>query len=173
MRLQFIATAAAAALLASPASAQINVSFGQNERDGVCYFSVKGPGPKGGSEQFTLEFSYRVKDGNLGLDLKANSFPKAAKADPDKTINVKLETDAGNSKPSRSGGFYVGAYERLWAGWGDGKPSEPVMDLLKKAKIVHVVADGERYGPFDMQIKTLPWNSLTNCAKRVRGEPVN
>lgn len=173
MRLPFIAAVTAAALLASPASAQINVSFGQNERDGVCYFSVKGPGPKGGSEQFTLEFSYRVKDGNLGLDLKANSFPKAAKGDSEKNLNVKLETDAGNSKPSRSGGYESGYYQRIWAGWGAGEPSVPVMDLLKKAKIVHVVADGERYGPFDMQIKTLPWNSLNNCAKRVRGEPVN
>lgn len=173
MRLTVLAAAAAVTVLASPASAQLNVSFGQNERNGVCYFSVQGPGPKGGSEKFTLEFSYRVSDGNLGLDLKANSFPKSAKGDKEKNINVTLDTDAGKSPASRSGGYDGGMYERLWAGWGAGAPSQPVMDLLKKAKIVHVVADGERYGPFDMQIKTLPWNSLNNCAKRVRGEPVN
>ena len=93
---------------------------------------------------------------------------KAAKADPDKTVNVTLDTDAGKSKPSRSGGYYGGVYERLWAGWGAGAPSAPVFDLLKRAKIVYVVADGERHGPFDMQIKSLPYNSLNGCAERVR-----
>lgn len=167
MRLYFVALGLSAAC-ATPAAAQLNASFSQSENDDVCYFGVEGPGPKGGSSKFTLEFTYRVSDGNLGIDLKANSFPKAAKANPDKTIKVTLDTDAGKTKPSRSGGFYSGVYERLWAGWGGGAPSVPVFDLLKRAKIVHVVADGERYGPFNMQIKSLPWNSLNSCAERVR-----
>lgn len=154
--------------LAAPAAAQFNARFTQTDGDGVCYFGVYGPGPKGGSSELLLEFSYRVSDGNMGLDMKANSFPKAAKGDPEKTLNVKLETDAGNTQPSRSGGYQSGFYQRIWAGWGGGAPSAPVFDLLKRAKIVYVVADGERYGPFDMQIKTLPWNSLNNCAERQR-----
>ncbi len=167
MRHPFLSLAALAAL-AVPAAAQLNVRFSQSENNGVCYFSVEGPGPKGGSQSFTLEFSLRVSDGNLGMDMKANNWPKAAKADPDKTVNVTLDTDAGKSKPSRSGGYYGGVYERLWAGWGAGAPSAPVFDLLKRAKIVYVVADGERHGPFDMQIKSLPYNSLNGCAERVR-----
>lgn len=160
--------------LATAAAAQsFNLSYQATERDGVCYFAVDGPGPKDGSPTMTLEFSYRAADGNLGLDLKARSFPLAA-ANADKPVKLKLETDQGEIPVPRSSGYAVTSrFQRIWAGWGAGAPSEPAFAKLRQIKTVTVVADKERHGPFDLQLKSLPYNVLNNCAKRVRGEPVN
>ena len=169
-----IALALICATLAGSASAQsFNLSYQASERSGVCYFSVDGPGPKGGSATMTLEFSYRAGDGNLGLDLKAVSFPQAA-AKADKPVKLRLETDQGEMPVPRSSGYAVTSrFQRIWAGWGAGAPSEPAFAKLRQIRTVTVVADKERYGPFDLQLKSLPYNVLNNCAKRVRGEPVN
>ncbi|MFN3517441.1 MAG: hypothetical protein ACK4YM_09820 [Novosphingobium sp.] len=160
--------------LAGSASAQsFNLSYQTTERNGVCYFSVDGPGPKDGSATMTLEFSYRVEDGNLGLDLKAVSFPLAA-AKAERPVTLKLETDQGDMPVPRSAGYAVTSrFQRIWAGWGAGAPSQPAFAKLRQIRTVTVVADKERYGPFDLQLKSLPYNVLNNCAKRVRGEPMD
>lgn len=174
MKVRLVPALILAAAIGAPAAGQsFSLNYQQTERAGVCYFSVDGPGPAGGSQTMTLEFSYRVEDGNLGLDLKAGSFPKAA-AKADKPVTLKLETDQGDMPVPRSSGYAVTSrFQRIWAGWGAGAPSEPAFAKLRQIKSVTVVADKERYGPFDLQLKSLPYNVLNNCAKRVRGEPVN
>lgn len=163
-----------AATCVSASAQPISLSYQQSERGGVCYFSVDGPGPAGGSETMTLEFSYRVEDGNLGLDLKAASFPKATGGDPDKNLKITFETDSGAMPGPRSGGYAVTSrYQRIWGGWGAGAPSQAALEALRTFKTVTVLADGARYGPFSMQVRTLPYNVLNNCAKRVRGEPTS
>ena len=152
---------------ASPAFAQINASFSQNSRNGVCYFSVQGPNAPGTDKPMRLEFSYRVRDGNLGAAILVNGWAKAQEADPDKTVNVTLILDSGKTAPSRSGGYASGFNDRLWAGWG-AENSPPIMELLKTAKVARLEADGMKFGPFDLQIKGLAHVSLTQCAERVR-----
>lgn len=162
---------ASAALLTAPALAQdqkLNVQFSQNSRNGVCYMSVAGPNAPGTEQPMTLEFSYRVRDGNLGATVKVNGWPRAQQADENKTIPMTLVLDSGKSKPSRSGGFESGFNDSAWAGWGPGELSDPLLALLKTAKTARVEFDGMKLGPFDLQIKGLPYVSLTQCAERVR-----
>lgn len=157
----------AALLLAAPAFAQVNATFSQNSRNGVCYFSVQGPNAPGTDKPMTLEFSYRVRDGNLGAAILVNGWPKAQGANPETVVNVTLMTDSGKTGPSRSGGYASGFNDRLWAGWG-AENSPPIMEILKKAKTARLEADGMKFGPFDLQIKGLAFTSLTQCADRVK-----
>ena len=159
--------AAVALVAGSPAFAQINATLSQNSRNGVCFFSVQGPNVPGGDKPMTLEFSYRVRDGNLGAAILVNGWPKAQAADPDKTVNVTLILDSGKTGPSRSGGYASGFNDRLWAGWG-AENSPPILELLKTAKVARLEADGMRLGSFDLQIRGLAYTSLTQCAERVR-----
>lgn len=154
-------------LAASPALAQVNATFSQNSRNGVCYFSVQGPNAPATDKPMTLEFSYRVRDGNLGVSILVNGWPKAQAANPDTVVPVTLVLDSGTTKPSRSGGYASGFNDRLWAGWG-AENSPPIMDLLKTAKVARLEADGMRFGSFDLQIRGLAHTSLTQCADRVR-----
>ena len=170
MKLIHILKAAAvpAALLAAvPAFAQdqkLNVSFNANSRNGVCYFSVEGPNAPGTQQPMTLEFSYRVRDGNMGATIKANGWDRVQKADADKTYPMTIVLDTGKTKPSRSGGYESGVNDSIWAGWGPGELSQPLMDLLKTARTARAQVDGMTLGPFDLQMK-----GLANVADAVRG----
>ncbi|MCW3849211.1 hypothetical protein OF829_18390 [Sphingomonas sp. LB-2] len=163
-----IAVVPALLLAASPAFAQVNVNFSQNSRNGVCYFSVGGPNAPGTDKPMTLEFSYRVRDGNLGASIKVNGWERVQKANPDTTYPMTVVLDTGKSKPSRSGGYQSGFNDTIWAGWGPGELSTPLLDLLKGAKTARVEVDGMKLGPFDLQMKGLAYVSLTQCAERVR-----
>lgn len=158
----------AALFAASPALAQVNATFSQNSRNGICYFSVEGPNAPGTDKPTTLEFSYRVRDGNLGAAVLVNGWPRAQAADPDKSIPMTLVFDTGKPGPSRSGGYASGFNDRAWAGWGPGPLSDVVLAPMKIAKTVRVEFDGMKLGPFDLQMKGLAHVSLTQCAERVR-----
>jgi hypothetical protein len=167
-RILKIAAVPALFLTASPALAQINATFSQNSRNGVCYFSVQGPNAPGTDKPMKLEFSYRVRDGNMGASILVNGWPRAQAANPDNTYPVTVILDGGRTKPSRSGGYSSGFNDQIWSGWGPGELSAPLLELLKTAKTARVEVDGMKLGPFDLQIKGLAYTSLTQCAERVR-----
>jgi hypothetical protein len=157
-----------ALIAAAPAFAQgANVKFSQNSRNGVCYFSVEGPNAPGTDKPMTLEFSYRVRDGNMGVGVLVNGWPKAQSADPEAKVPVTVIFDTGKANPSRSGGFSSGFNDRLWGGYG-AENSPPVLDLMKNARTARIDADGLKLGPFNLQMKGLAHISLTECADRVR-----
>lgn len=161
----------AALLAAAPAFAQnapLNVKFGANSRNGVCYFSVEGPNAPGTELPMTLEFSYRVRDGNMGAKIMVNGWERAQKADPEATYPVTVVFDTGKTKPSRSGGYSSGFNDTLWSGWGPGELSAPLLALMEKAKTARIEADGMKLGPFDLQMKGLAYVSLTQCIERVK-----
>jgi hypothetical protein len=162
-------TAVPAALLAaSPAFAQVNVTFQANSRNGVCYFTVGGPNAPGTDKPMSLEFSYRVRDGNMGASILVNGWPRAQQADPEASFPVTVVLDTGKTKPSRSGGYASGFNDRIWSGWGPGELSAPLLELLKGARTARVEVDGMKLGPFDLQMKGLAHVSLTQCAERVK-----
>ena len=169
MRALLMAAVAASGLivLAPPASAQTHFQFTPSERNGVCYVEFPGPNLPGEDKPFALEFSYRVRDGNLGATIKVNGWDKAQKADPEKKIPMTLVFDTGATLPSRSGGYDSGFNDTAWAGWGP-EPSVPVFALMEKAKTVTVKFDGMTLGPVDLQMKGLAHVSLSQCAERVR-----
>lgn len=162
-----IAVASAAFLAVTPAFAQANLKFSQNSRNGVCYFSVDGPNAPGTDKPMTLEFSYRVRDGNMGVGVLVNGWPRAQQADADATHPVTMIFDSGKTVPSRSGGYASGYNDRVWGGWGP-ENSPPVFELTKKAKTARVEVDGMKLGPFDLQMKGLAHISLSECAERVK-----
>jgi hypothetical protein len=152
----------------SPALAQVNATFSQNSNRGVCYFSVQGPNAPGTDKPMTLEFSYRVSDGNMGASILVNGWPRAQQADRDAVHPITVVLDGGRTRPSRSGGYNSGFNDRIWSGFGPGDLSAPLLDLLKTAKTARVEVDGMKLGPFDLQMKGLAHVSLTECAARVR-----
>ncbi|MDF7774506.1 hypothetical protein P1X14_04550 [Sphingomonas sp. AOB5] len=163
-----IAVAGAAFLAAAPAFAQgTNLKFSQNSRNGVCYFSVQGPNAPGTDKPMTFELSYRVRDGNMGVGVLVNGWPKAQAADPEAKHPVTVIFDSGKTIASRSGGYASGFNDRVWGGWG-AENSAPVFALTKNAKTARVEVDGMKLGPFDLQMKGLAYTSLDDCAKRVR-----
>ena len=158
-------------LAAAPAFAQdqkLNVSFSANSRNGTCYFTVDGPNAPGTEQPMKLEFSYRVRDGNMGATILVNGWDRVQKADADKTYPMTVVLDSGKTKPSRSGGYESGFNDSIWAGWGPGELSAPLLELLHTARTARVQVDGMNLGPFDLQMKGLAWTSLTDCASRVR-----
>jgi len=158
----------AMATLALPASAQTHYNFTPSERNGVCYVEFPGRNLPGTDKPFSLEFSYRVRDGNFGATIKVNGWDKAQNADPEKKIPMTLVMDTGTTAPSRSGGYDSGFSDTAWGGWGP-EPSAPVFALLENAKTVTVKFDGMTLGPVDLQMKGLAHVSLSQCAERVRG----
>ena len=154
-------------IAATPAMAQSKASFSQNSRNGVCYFSVQGPNAPGTDKPMKLEFSYRVSDGNLAASILVNGWPRAQAGDPEKSIPMTVTFDAGQPRPSRSGGYSSGFNDIAWGGWGAGMPSEIVMQSMKEARTVRIEFDGMKLGPFDLQGKGLAYTSLTECADRV------
>lgn len=166
-----IAAVPAALLATAPALAQtapLNVKFGANSRNGVCYFNVEGPNAPGTEQPMTLEFSYRVRDGNMGATIKVNGWDRVQKADADKTYPVTVVLDTGKTRPSRSGGYESGFSDSIWSGWGPGELSAPLLELLKGARTARVEVDGMKLGPFDLQMKGLAYVSLTQCTERVK-----
>lgn len=166
-----IAAVPAALLVAAPAFAQnapLNVKFGANSRNGVCYFSVEGPNAPGTDKPMTLEFSYRVRDGNMGATIKVNGWERAQKANTETNYPVTVVFDTGKTKPSRSGGYESGFNDSIWSGWGPGDLSAPLLELMRNAKTARVEVDGMKLGPFDLQMKGLAYVSLTQCTERVK-----
>ena len=163
-----IAAAPALLLAASPAFAQTNVTYQANSRNGICYFTVAGPNAPGTDKPMSLEFSYRVRDGNMGAKIMVNGWDRVQQANPDTTYPVTVVLDSGRTKPSRSGGYSSGFNDSIWSGWGPGELSAPLLELLKTARTARVEVDGMKLGPFDLQMKGLGYVSLTQCAERVK-----
>lgn len=161
------AAVAAALLAAAPALAQ--TSFTENDRNGVCYFTMEG-GPKapGTDKPMGLEFSYRVRDGNMGATILVNGWPKAQSADSEAKVPVTVVTDKGKTNPSRSGGYNSGFNDRLWSGWGPAELSAPLFELLKTASSATIEADGMKMGPFKFQKKGQAHAALSTCIARVK-----
>lgn len=162
----------AAALLA-PSSAwaqeKLNVEFSQNSRNGVCYVGFPGPNAPGTDKPMSIEFSYRVRDGNMATTINVNGWERAqAKAGGETPIPMVVAFDGGKTRPSRSGGYDSGFNDSAWGGWGPGELSAPLLENLKTSKKATVEFDGMKLGPFDLQMKSLAYTSLTDCAERVK-----
>jgi hypothetical protein len=169
LRAPALAALLLAAAIAPAANAETaSMSFSQGERNGVCMVGFKGPNAPGTENQMTLQFTYRVKDGNIGASILVNSWERAQNADPEKNIPMTLVFDTGKSAPARSGGYESGFNDSAWAGWGAGAASDKLYALMDGAKTVRVLFDGMDLGPFDLQYKGLAHSVLKSCAGRVR-----
>lgn len=161
------AAISAALLAAAPALAQTN--FSENDRNGVCFFTMEGgPNAPGTQQPMALEFSYRVRDGNMGAKIMVNGWPKAQSANPDTKVPVTVVADKGKTNPSRSGGYSSGYNDSLWSGWGPAELSAPLFELLKTASKATIEADGMKFGPFKFQKKGQAHAALTTCIARVK-----
>ncbi|MBI1408103.1 MAG: hypothetical protein GC145_18475 [Caulobacter sp.] len=158
----------AAAMAPTANAATANMSFSQGERNGVCMVGFKGPNAPGTESQMTLQFTYRVKDGNVGATILVNGWERAQEADPEKNIPMTLVFDTGKSAPARSGGYDSGFNDSAWAGWGAGEASYKLYALMDGASTVRVLFDGMDLGPFDLQFKGIAHSVLKTCADRVR-----
>ncbi|RYD59778.1 MAG: hypothetical protein EOP60_01310 [Sphingomonadales bacterium] len=166
--MRIVGASALLLLAAAPAAAQVNVKFSANSRNGVCYFGVFGGNAPGTDKPMELEFSYRVRDGNMGAVIKVNGWDRVQKADPEAKYPMTVVFDTGRTNPSRSGGYSSGFEDTIWGGWGPGELSSPLLELMRTGKTARVEVDGMKLGPFDLQMKSLGHTSLTDCAERVR-----
>ena len=171
------AATALAAILAATVPAQagqqapLNIKFSQSSRNGVCYVGFEGGNAPGTDKPMTLEFSYRVRDGNFGATVKVNGWPKAqaeAARGDEKPIPMTLKFDTGKTTTSRSGGWESGFDDDAWGGWGAGPTSDAAFPMLRDAKTASVTFDGLDLGSFNLQMKSLAHVSLEDCAKRVK-----
>lgn len=172
-----LALAALAALTIAPAAAQKLPAPRTYMHDtfDVCTFEISGPGARGGSSGGKLLFMlYYRRDGGRSLEFgfEAVRIPKVrAHPDIDQDVVVRLETDAGQMT-DRDGEYYTDtpgivfkADDSVGGKW-DGAEAEQAVSLLKKSRIFYVVAEGERYGPFDATAKGLAGFSLEACVKK-------
>jgi hypothetical protein len=165
-----IVVTAGGAAAAAPLGKQIN--FSPEQKGGVCMVTFPGAILPGSDKPYEFRFSYRVRDGNFGGAIIANGWDKAsANADSEQNRPMTLVFDTGKTTTSRSGGYSSGFEDEGWAGWGAGAGSEAAMAMLAEASSVRIRFDDQDFGPIDLQMKRLAYISLTDCAKRVRGEP--
>ncbi len=148
----------------------LNVKFSEGEKGGVCYVGFPRDGRTAKEPELTLEFSYRVKDGNMGATVKANSWDFVEGKSEEKKVPMTLSFDTGLTTTSRSGGYDVGFNMDIWGGWGPGPNSEALLAVLKTAKTAKVKFDGTDLGAWDLQLKSLAWRALTECAERVKAK---
>ena len=149
--------------------AQINLNIQTSMPNGGCLIKVPGGNAPGLDKPMGLQFSYRVSDGNMGMAVQVNGWPKAQQADPNKNIPITLSFDTGTSTTSRSGGYSSGFNDELWGGWGPGEASDNYYAMLKDASSVTVSADNEEIGTFDLQMKGYIHAWIDNCVKQQTG----
>lgn len=167
MKILQLAAAIAAlplALAAVDAKAdKISVTFSSNYRNGVCFAGVNGGS---GATAFKLQFSRRVRDGNFGVSIDMASWPLAREKDPEANYPVTIAFDTGTKVTTRSGGYEGGGFsEGLWGGFGPGPASDEAYAALADASSATVSMDGHSFGPVDLQMKGLLYNSLDRCAQ--------
>jgi len=156
-----------ALLLPHHSLAQMNFNFSTSTPRGGCIIGFKGGNAPDTTKPMKLEFVYRIKDGNLGANIKVNGWPKAQQEDPNRVVPVTLVLDNGRKTVSADGGYSSGFNDRLWASWGAEKSAE-AFAMMKNAKSVHVTADGMDLGDFDLQVKGLVHSWISDCVEKQR-----
>lgn len=151
------------------AKAQVSINIQTSMPNGGCLIKVPGGNAPGMDKPMRLQFSYRISDGNMGMAVQVNGWPKAQQADPNRNIPITLTFDTGSSTTSRSGGYSSGFNDELWGGWGAGEASDNYFAMLKEAKSVTVLADNEEIGTFDLQLKGYIYSWINQCVKTQTG----
>jgi hypothetical protein len=166
-----IATAIALAL--SPAVALQGITFVHGPKpdanglateygNGVCSVSVFRKDAEG--REVRAEFSRRLRDGNLSVQVYGPFMVNFRDADMQENFPVTVAFDTGTSAPSRSGGYDVGGFEEyIWGGWGPGAASDATYAALRGKSSFSVEMDGNTYGPFTWTGSGALWTALDDC----------
>lgn len=129
---------------------------------GVCRIGVFGKDANG--NEIRAEFSRRLRDGNLGVQLFGRFIQAYRDKDPNENYPVTVAFDTGSSAPSRSGGYDTGGFrEYAWGGWGPGAGSDATYAQLKDASSFSVSMDGNTFGPFTWIGKGAVYEALESC----------
>lgn len=129
---------------------------------GVCRISVFGTDSNG--DQIRAEFSRRLRDGNLGIQLSGRFITAFRGKDVNANYPVTVTFDTGASAPSRSGGYDTGGFrEYAWGGWGPGAASDATYAQLKGASSFTVSMDGSTYGPFTWNGAGAVYEAMDAC----------
>lgn len=129
---------------------------------GVCRISVFGTDSNG--DEIRAEFSRRLRDGNLGVQLYGRFIAAYRDKDPNANHPVTVAFDTGNSAPTRSGGYDTGGFrEYAWGGWGPGAASDAAYAQLKEASSFSVRMEGNSFGPFTWAGKGAVYQALDAC----------
>lgn len=129
---------------------------------GVCRIIIVGKDSDG--ESIDVEFSRRLRDGNLGISLKGSFIQKFRGKSVEDNHPVTVNFDNGESAPSRSGGYDLGGFrEYVWGGWGAGAVSDATYGQLKDVTSFSVEMDGNSFGPFVMPEKGAAYQMLDQC----------
>lgn len=129
---------------------------------GVCRISVFGR--DGNGDEIRAEFSRRLRDGNLGVQLYGRFITAFRDKDPNGNFPVTVAFDTGSAAPSRSGGYDTGGFrEYAWGGWGPGAGSDATYAQLKDASSFSVSMDGNTFGPFTWSGKGAVYEALESC----------
>ncbi|WP_321395976.1 hypothetical protein [Emcibacter sp.] len=149
----------------SLAQQTMNLNFSTSTPKGGCIIGFKGGNAPGTDKPMKLEFSYRVKDGNLNTQISVNGWPKAQKEDPERIVPMTMTLDSGEKIISKDGGYSSGFNDRYWAAWGK-ENSAAIFEKMKNVKTVHIEGDGMDLGDFDLQVKGLVYTWISGCAER-------
>lgn len=148
---------------------RLDLKFSTSRYRGVCAIGFAGANAPGTEKPMQLEFSYRVRDGNFGVNIKVNGWPRAQEADPNQNVPLTLIFDNGKKTTARSGGYSSGFNDKFWAGWGVGSTSEAAYAALEGAGSVQVnTDDGLDLGKFDLQMDGMAYNWIKRCAAELR-----
>ena len=166
--------ALATAMLASPALAMQGVTLvdrfdaigannlGSDYNSGVCRVLSRSTDAEG--ERLGVEFSRRLRDGNMAVQLFGPFMRNHRDKNPDDNYPMTVRFDGGATQPSRSGGYDVGGFRSYaWGGWGAGPTSDAAYAALKDAGSFTVEFDGTTYGPFEMPEKGALYSALDDC----------
>lgn len=165
-----LACAAIIALTIAPAAAQKQAAPRTyiGEFTDQCTFEMSGPGARGGSSsgKLLLMLGYSGQRGRVvEFEFEADLIPKVrAHKDHNRDVVVRLETDAGQLS-DKDGGYHEGTSDSVGARWV-GTEAEQAVALMKKARFYYVVAEGEKYGPFDATAKGRAGFSLEDCYRK-------
>ena len=129
---------------------------------GVCRLTVFGKDKDG--DEIRAQFSRRLRDGNLALQLSGRFIREYRGEDPNENHPVTVKFDIGDSAPSRSGGYDTGGFrEYAWGGWGPGDASEDTYLLMLNASSFSVGMDGKEFGPFTWEKKGALFRAMNDC----------
>lgn len=129
---------------------------------GVCRVTVFGKDSQG--EEIRAQFSRRLRDGNLAVQLSGRFIQAYRERDPNENHRVTVKFDIGDSAPSRSGGYDTGGFrENAWGGWGPGDASDETYMLMLNASNFTVAMDGESFGPFTWAEKGALFRAMNAC----------
>lgn len=129
---------------------------------GVCRITVFGK--DGNGDEIRAQFSRRLRDGNLALQLSGRFIQEYRGKDTNENHPVTVKFDTINSAPSRSGGYDTGGFrEYVWGGWGAGAASDATYAQLKDASAFTIAMDGKSFGPFTWVGKGAVYKAMDAC----------